>query len=256
MTSGPLLSVVTPVYNSERFLPHTLDSVARLATPHEHVVIDGGSTDGTVALLAGRADPALRWVSEPDRGQTHAVNKGIERALGDFVGWLNGDDEYVAGAVDAAVDHMRRHPDVMATFGGMDLIDESGSVRREYRPAAWSWRRFLFLGDYVPTPSIVFRRALLTRTGGLDERWVDAADYDFYLRLLRGRRVVRLSEPVVRFRVHEGSKTTRNVGLQMDECLAIRQRWARGPRDRFVMRGAEALKRAILPRVSSWPSPF
>jgi len=256
MTPPPTLSVVSPVYNYGRFLPQMLDSVARLATAHEHIVIDGGSTDGSLAVLERREDPALRWVSERDRGQTHAVNKGFALASGEFVGWLNGDDEYVAESVDAAVDHLRRHPDVAATFGGLDFIDEGGSVRREYRPGPWSWARLLFLGDYIPTPSYIFRRSLLETTGMLDERWIDAADYDFYLRLLQGRRVHRVPGVAVRFRVHAESKTTRNVQLQMDECLAIRLGWARGSRDRAVMRAAEAMKRSILPRISRWPKPY
>lgn len=256
MTRPPLLSVVTPVFNSARFLSRALDSVAALATPHEHIVIDGGSSDGTVALLEQRGDPSLRWLSEPDRGQTHAVNKGLAHASGELVGWLNGDDEYVSEAVDAAAAELVRDASLAATFGGMDVIDAAGELRREYRPAEWSWRRFLYLGDYVPTPSIVFRRALVDATGGLDERWIDSADYDFYLRLLRGRRVQRLPTAVVRFRVHADSKSTRNVVLQMDESLAIRLRWARGRRDRLAMRAAEAAKRALLPRVSRWPSMF
>jgi len=119
------LSVVTPVFNSARFLAETLDSVARLTVSHEHIVLDGGSTDGTVQLLEARGDPRLTWVSEPDRGQTHAVNKGFERAQGELLGWLNGDDEYVSEAVDRAVSDLLAHPEV-AVYGGMDITDEDG----------------------------------------------------------------------------------------------------------------------------------
>lgn len=121
----PVLSVVTPVFNSARFLAETLDSVARLTVSHEHIVLDGGSTDGTVQLLEARGDPRLTWVSEPDRGQTHAVNKGFERAQGELLGWLNGDDEYVSEAVDRAVSDLLAHPEV-AVYGGTDITDEDG----------------------------------------------------------------------------------------------------------------------------------
>jgi len=137
----PDLSVVTPVYNSARYLAATLDSVAGLRTPHEHIVVDGGSTDGTIALLEERRDTSLVWVSEPDRGQTHAVNKGFERANGELLGWLNGDDEYVSEGVDRAVERLRTHPELDAVFGAMTITDEEGAVRREYRPARYSWRR-------------------------------------------------------------------------------------------------------------------
>ena len=244
------LSIVTPVYNQARYLSACLASVAAIRVDHEHIVVDGGSTDGTLELL--RASDAA-WTSEPDRGQTHAVNKGLARARGEFVAWLNGDDEYVPDAIDRAIDHLHHNPDVMAVYGGMQVTDSDGAVTRLYIPAEWSWKRYLYFGDYVPTPTFIFRRALLQERGLLDERWVDAADYDFYLRLLHGVRVDRLAEPIVRFRFHDESKTGVNVWLQQDEALAIRLAWAKNRRDRAVMTGFDRAKRAILPRISPWP---
>jgi hypothetical protein len=141
----------------------------------------------------------------------------------------------------------------MAVYGGMEVTDPDGSVRRTYIPAEWSWKRYLYMGDYVPTPSFVFRRRLVEERGLLDERWHDAADYDFYLRLLHGVRVDRLPEPIVRFRFHEESKTGANVWLQQDEALAIRLSWARNRWERALMSGFDRGKRAILPRISHWP---
>jgi glycosyltransferase involved in cell wall biosynthesis len=252
----PSLSVVTPVYNSARYVTATLDSVARLTVSHEHIVVDGGSSDGTVALLEGRDDPSLVWLSEPDRGQTHAVNKGFERATGELVGWLNGDDEYVSDAIDRAVAHLLAHPELDAVFGAMTITDEEGTARREYRPAAYSWRRYLYLGDYVPTPTIIFRRRLLDRVGLLDEHYLDAADYDFYLRLLKGARIEAMAEPLVRFRYHPDSKTARDAFRGQREALQIRLKWARGPHERLLMRAIDRAKRLILPRISAWPRMF
>ena len=247
------LSVVTPSYDMARFLPETLDSVGRLATSHEHIVIDGGSTDGTIEILKERGDPALRWSAEPDRGQTHAVNKAFGRAAGEFVGWLNADDAYVPEAVDRAVEHLAGHSETAAVFGSLDVVDESGALQRSYQPGGFDWRWYLWLGDYVPTPTIIFRRELLDETGLLDERWHDAADYDFYLRLLRGRRVDRMDDCLVRFRYHAASKTGRDQTMQQDEALAIRLRWARGARDAAVMRALDATKRAAYRLVSPYP---
>ncbi|MGZ8693856.1 MAG: glycosyltransferase family 2 protein [Gaiellaceae bacterium] len=252
----PALSVVTPAYNGARYIAHTLDSVAALSVPHEHIVIDGGSTDGTVAILEARDDPALQWVSEPDRGQTHAMNKGFERATGEIVAWLNSDDEFIPKPVDRAVEFMLANPSVGAVFGGMHFTDESGTVRREYRPARYSWTRYLFLGDYIPPPSILFRRDLLERVGYLDETYVDAADYDLYLRLFHGSRVERRDEVMVRFRYHPESKSARDVWIQQREALAIRRKWGRWPGSRFVMTAIDRTKRAVLPRISAWPKPF
>lgn len=249
----PDLSVVTPVFDSARYLAAALDSVAGLRASHEHIVVDGGSTDGTVALLEGRGDTSLIWMSEPDRGQTHAVNKGLERARGELVGWLNGDDEYVHDSVDRAVSYLFEHPEVDAIFGSMEIIDEWGQKRRQYHPANFSWRRYLYLGDYVSTPTIIFRRSLLSNMKLLDETYTDAADYDFFLRLFQHARVERRPEILVRFRYHPASKTARDPFHGQDEALQIRLKWANGSVDRFLMKSVDSLKRTVLPRISRWP---
>lgn len=247
----PVLSVVSPVFNSGAYLAEALDSVAAMTTPHEHIVFDGGSTDETVEILR-RSETV--WTSEPDRGQTHAVNKGLGKARGELVAWLNGDDAYVPDAVDRAVALLRSNPSVDAVYGGMVVIDSAGDVRRTYVPDEWSWRRYLFLGDYIPTPTFIFRRRLVEERGPLDERWRDAADYEFYLRLLHGRNVQRVPEPMVRFRWHAESKSASQNDVQQREALEIRLGWARGAADRAAMRGFDALKRQVLPRISPWPN--
>jgi glycosyltransferase involved in cell wall biosynthesis len=251
----PMLSVVTPAFNMARYLPQTLDSVAALATPHEHIVVDGASDDGTVELLRSRDDPNLKWTSEPDRGQTEAVNKGLERSRGELIGWLNGDDAYVPGAVDRAVAHLEHHPETMAICGAISYVDESGTVFRTLTPPRFSWRRYLYLGSFLPTPTVIFRRRLLARAPSLNEAYKDAADYDFSLRLLRGAPVDLIDEPLVNFRYHPSSKSTADVWTQLDEAQSIRLGWARNPIDRALMRSWEGAKRAILPRISSWPHP-
>jgi glycosyltransferase involved in cell wall biosynthesis len=251
-----LLSVITPVFNSADYLEQLLDSVAALTVSHEHLVIDGASTDGTVDLLRARSDPRLTWVSEPDRGQTHAVNKGLERANGDYINWINGDNAYLPEVVERAITVLDSQPETMAVLGGIWIIDEHGQPRRRYVPAPYSWQRYLFFGDYIPTETIIFRRELLKSKGLLDERYEDAADYDFYLRLLHRERVVRITEPMILYRYHPASKTARNPWLQQGEHQIIRDQWARGARDRAIMTGFDRLKRVLLPRVTPWPRPY
>jgi glycosyltransferase involved in cell wall biosynthesis len=250
----PKLSVISPIFNAARYLEEMLDSVAALDVSHEHLVIDGGSTDGTVPLLESRGDERLHWVSEPDRGQTHAVNKGLGRASGEVLTWVNGDNAYLPGAIERAIDVLDR-PDVDAVFGGIEIVDEHGGVRRRYIPPPYSWSRYLFMGDYIPTETILFRRRLLEQAPRLDERFVDAADYDFFLRLLHRRRVVRLREPLLRYRYHPESKTARDPWIAQAEHMEIRRQWARGRRDLLLMESFDRAKRAILPRISSWPHP-
>lgn len=248
--------MISPIFNAKRYLAEMLDSVAALTISYEHLVLDGGSDDGTVAMLESRDDRRLRWVSEPDRGQTHAVNKGLRMSSGDLINWVNGDNAYLPGAMERAAALLDRHPDVDAVFGGIDIVDEHGRVRRRYIPPLYSWQRYLFMGDYIPTETIVFRRALLDRVPALDERFVDAADYDFFLRLLHRRKVVRIDEPLLRYRYHPGSKTARDPWRAQAEHMVIRRQWARGHRDVVIMEGFDRAKRAILPRISPWPRPY
>jgi glycosyltransferase involved in cell wall biosynthesis len=252
---APTLSVITPSRNFARFLSATLDSVAALQSSHEHIVVDGASDDGTVELLEAREDPHLIWVSEPDSGQTEAVNKGLRMAQGDLLAWVNADDTYIPDAVDSAIDHLERNPGTGAVFGTMNYVDEQGEVFRTLVPPEFSWRRWLYLGSYVPTPTIIWRRELQEQAPGLDETWASAADYDFFLRLLRGVKVDRIRAPMLNFRYHPASKSESDVWTQQSEARAIRLRMARTPFQRAVMRGWDGAKWAILPRVSNWPHP-
>lgn len=255
MSGTPTLSVITPVRNMARFVGETLDSVAALEADHEHLVFDAASDDGTADVLANRDDPGLTWESVADRGQTHAVNKGLAAARGRLIGWLNGDDAYVPEAVDRAVEHLLSSPQTMAIYGGIELIDEHGGHIRTHIPAEFSWRRYLYFNYNYPTPTFIFRRELLAQASSLNEEFADAADYEFYLRLFHGRRIDRRPEPLVRFRYHDQSKSTTDVWTQLDEALKARLRWARNPIDRLIMAGSERARRAILPRISNWPRP-
>ena len=250
-----MLSVITPARNMASFLPEALDSVAALRTPHEHIVVDAASEDGTVELLEGREDPHLTWISEPDSGQTEAVNKGLRLARGELLAWVNADDAYIPQVVDRVLDRLERNPLTGAVFGAVNYVDENGQVFRTLVPPKFSWRRYLYFGAFVTTPTIIFRRQLLAQAPSLNESYVDAADYDFYLRLLRGVRVDRIDEPYLNFRYHPTSKTTTDVWIQLNEAQEIRLGWARNPLQRGIMRSWEGMRRAILPRISSWPHP-
>src|SRR4051812_26331403 len=118
-----VLSVVTPCFRQVRYVQETLDSVAALRTPHEHVIFDAGSDDGTLDVIRDRSDAAVRLTSEPDRGQTHAVSKAMAAASGEFVMWINADDAVIPDAVDRAVAKLQADPGVAAVYGGIELID-------------------------------------------------------------------------------------------------------------------------------------
>ena len=250
---APLLSVITPALDSAAFIEATLDSVASLPFAVEHIVVDACSTDGTVEILRDRGDESLEWTSEPDRGQTHAVNKGLARAGGKYVAWLNADDAYIPGNVKNAIDALEADPGLDAVFGFMEVVDAGGRFQRLYRCGPFSWNRYLFAGDYVPTPTIIFRRTLLGVGSELNESYRDAADYDFYLRLLRHARVRRLRIPLVRFRYHEASKTGSNLDLQNAEAMEIRLGLARNGLERRAMVAIRRMKGLRERFIPSWP---
>src|SRR5262245_25211876 len=119
----PLVSIVTPSFNHARYIEATIRSVlAQDYSPIEYAVIDGASTDGTVEILR-RYQDRIAWVSEPDRGQTDAINKGFARTRGQILAWLNSDDTLKKGAVSAAVEFLQSHPDVAMVYGDANFID-------------------------------------------------------------------------------------------------------------------------------------
>ena len=204
----PLVSVVTPSLNQAGFLEEAILSVAHQDYPAaEHIVIDGGSTDGTVELL--HRSPQVVWASEPDRGQSAAVNKGLSRAKGEIIGWLNSDDLYEPNAFRTAAAYLAANPDVDVLYGDCYFVYEDGA-EPEVRLA--SARPFdldflLNVGCFIHQPAAFFRRRVL-ECGLLDERLHYAMDFEYWVRLARsGRRFAYLPTPLASFRVHGGSKS-------------------------------------------------
>lgn len=217
-----LISVVTPSYNQARFLPATLASVlSQDYAPVEYIVIDGGSTDGSVALLAQHADRLAYWVSEPDQGQTDAINKGLRRATGDVLAYLNSDDVYLPGALRRVAAHFVRHPQVGVLYGDCQVIDEQGRVLGLLPRQAFNLRRTIERGEFIPQPAAFWRRAVLEKVGLFDPQLHYAMDYDFFIRAARAAPVAYLPEPLAAFRLHGGSKTIAREECHWREALAV-----------------------------------
>jgi glycosyltransferase involved in cell wall biosynthesis len=123
-TNKPLVSIITPSFNQGRFLDQTIRSVlTQDYQPIEYIIIDGGSTDGTVEIIKQYESRLGYWVSERDKGQTEAINKGFAQAKGEILAWINSDDVYYPGAVSAAVETLSRNPDIGLVYGDLDFID-------------------------------------------------------------------------------------------------------------------------------------
>lgn len=166
MNELPLVSVVTPSYNTGLFIAKTIESVRTQDYPNtEHIVIDGGSTDGTLEILKGY--PQLRWVSEPDRGQSDALNKGFRLAQGEVIGWLNADDTYCPGAISHAIEYFQAHPDVDLVYTDIQVIDENDQPVRFVKAAPFSLE-ILLQRHIINQPTVFMRKQVLDTLGGVD----------------------------------------------------------------------------------------
>lgn len=201
----PLVSVVTPSLNQGRYLEATIRSVMEQDYPHvEHVVVDGGSTDETVDIL--RRFEHVSWVSEPDRGQAHALNKGFAMARGEILGWLNADDVYLCGAIAAAVSVLLE-TGCGLVHGGWSQIDESGTLLREVEPIPFDYRQQLEVRNAVSQPGSLFTREAFESVGGIDESYRYAMDYELWLKLGERYEVRHVDRILAAYRLHPESKT-------------------------------------------------
>ncbi len=222
MAELPSISIVTPCLNAAATLPEALESVRSQGYRRvEHVVVDGGSTDGSLELLQ-RAE-GLRYVSEPDRGLSDAVNKGIRMATGEVIGWLNADDAYEPGALHAVGLALATHPAAMWVTGRCRIIDRRGA---EIRRAVTAYKNFflrhysfpLYLThNFISSPATFVRRRALAEAGPLDERYAYSMDYDLWLRLARCHRPLVLDRDLAAFRMEAGSLSMTGFERQFEE---------------------------------------
>jgi glycosyltransferase involved in cell wall biosynthesis len=204
--STSLVSVVTPSYNQGLFIEQTILSVLEQDYPAiEYLVMDGGSTDQTLDVLRKYSN-RLAFVSEKDRGQAHAVNKGFRRASGEILAFLNSDDTYLPGAVSAAVKGLQARPDAPFLYGDAYHIDEDGRILNRYPTEPFSSSR---LGDtcFICQPAVFIRRSALDKAGYLDEALNYCLDYELWIRLSRLAEPVYLNRYLANSRLYKSTKT-------------------------------------------------
>lgn len=228
MTHKFSFSIVTPSFNQAPFIGDALESVRQQNWPAvEHLVLDGGSTDGTVELLRSYSERAewddLYWSSGADRGQAHALNKGFAAASGEIIGWLNSDDRYLASCFERVASAFEHHPEVDILYGDYRFIDEKGTAQRVRREIEFS--RFVLLYHrvlYIPTTSTFFRRRVFDQGHRLDESLDFALDAEFFVRLAKsGFRFLHLRELLADFRFQPNSKTCTSAHRQLAEKRRI-----------------------------------
>ncbi|GIV64217.1 MAG: hypothetical protein KatS3mg045_1556 [Bellilinea sp.] len=232
-----LVSIITPSYNQARYLEETMRSVLEQDYPHiEYIVVDGGSTDGSREIIEKYADRLAWWVSEKDRGQTEAINKGFGRARGEVLAWLNSDDTYQPGAVRDAVEFLQQNPQVGLVYGDANYIDEHGRVIGRFPAAQTDYRRLRQGYVHIPQQAAFFRADLWRKVGPLDESFYFAMDYDLWVRLAREAPIVYHPRLWANFRLHSDAKTIAADDRCWPEMLRVHYRDGGSPFSMIVLK--------------------
>jgi glycosyltransferase involved in cell wall biosynthesis len=225
MAESPLVSIVTPSFNQAAFLKEATNSVfSQEFSPIEYIVIDGGSTDGSVELLKKTSSKLTYWISEPDKGQADAINKGFARATGKYFAWLNADDRLKPNAVKEAVAFLEAHPKVGMVYGDADFIDAEGRVVGRFDSQPTDYKKLLRGYVHIPQQAAFWRADLWRRVAPLDINLMFAMDYDLWVRLAKISRLHYEPRLWADFRLHLDSKTIQNDMRAWDDMLKVHRR--------------------------------
>jgi glycosyltransferase involved in cell wall biosynthesis len=245
----PRISIVTPSYNQGEFIEETIRSVLLQDYPNvEYIIVDGGSSDDTIELIKKYSPWVAYWVSEPDRGQSHAINKGFAKARGEVVAWLNSDDVLQEHSLMAIGRYFAENPACGLLAGRSEIRDISGTTifwHVEDLPRSLGQLLEFPLGRYLAQPSVFFRRCVLDRVGALDERLHYAMDLDLWLRIAEHNQIEILPQTLSWIRMHEGAKTFRgNVQVYSEvETIIARYRYrVAGSKYRALVRATRRCK--------------
>lgn len=226
--ANPLVSIVTPTYNRANYIEDTILSVLTQSYRHvEYIVMDGRSTDNTVALLEEyrRQDPRLSYVSEKDNGMYDAINKGFERARGEILAYINSDDLYTPGVFDIVVDYFRAHPEVDVVYGDT-LVANTVTGKAHINLYMSHPETWLKAGGIIAQPTVFMRRRCWDGVGGFRREVKYLGDCEYWLRLVNnGHRFGKIDE-VMAIELNHG-ETLRNTmaGEIENEKRFLRQRY-------------------------------
>lgn len=217
----PLVSVITPSYNQAAFLEKTIQSVlSQEQSSIEYIVVDGGSTDGSLEIIRKYASRYAWWVSEPDSGQAEAINKGLALASGDYLAWLNSDDMYLPGAVASAARILDSDPSIGMVFGDAKTIDEQGQLLNHLTFGDWGLTEFMRF-RIICQPAVFMRRSTLDQAGALDTSYHYLLDHHLWLRMARLAPVRHITETWAAARHHAAAKNVKQAAGFGEEAFRI-----------------------------------
>ena len=216
---GPRVTIVTPSYNQGVYLEETIRSVLLQGYENlEYIVVDGGSTDDSIKIIERYSPWITWWVSEADRGQADAINKGFARSTGEIIGWLNSDDILYQGFIERRVREFEQTPGVGLIFGDVELGKSSDAVSGQMRGRSTDFLTMVrTLEVPIPQQSALWRAGVVERVGGLDDRWEVVLDREFFMRVARNFEMAYRPGAVGFFRLHPNSKSVAQELKWVDE---------------------------------------
>jgi glycosyltransferase involved in cell wall biosynthesis len=221
----PLVTIVTPSFNQANFLEETIRSVLSQDYPNlEYIIVDGRSSDGSLEIIERYADKLAWWVSEPDQGQTDAINKGFGRAQGEILAWLNSDDTYLPHAVSEAVAYLQAHSEAGMVYGDANLIDASDQIIGKFPARQTDYQRLRRGYVHIPQQAAFFRASLWRQVGPLDPSFYFAMDYDLWVRLAKLAPLHYYPRVWANFRLHQSGKSLISDDRCWPEMLRVHYR--------------------------------
>jgi len=230
----PKISIITPTLNQADFIEQTIKSVLSQNYPNlEYIIVDGGSKDKTLPILKKYQDK-LKWISEKDRGQSDAINKGLELSTGEVVGYLNSDDVLEDGALFKIAEFFDENPHIFWVTGKCFIIDKDGKRTR----FLINWYKNIFLkyfrsfttliiSNYISQPATFWKKEILTKVGLFDKSLHYSMDYDYWLRISKHYYELGFIDAyLASFRIHETSKTVAKLSLQLSENYDIVKKYS------------------------------
>ena len=220
--SLPKISIVTPSFNQAAFLEKTICSVLDQGYPNfEYIIIDGGSTDGSQEIIRQYEGSLTYWISEPDLGQTDAINKGFDRAQGEIFAWLNSDDTYQPGALEEVAEYMSLHPEIGMVYGSAMYIDEDDQPIARYPARSTDYQGLRRAVNTISQQAMFFRSNLWRMVRPLDSSFYYAMDYDLWVRIASVTPIRWHDRYWANFRLQEGSKSMREAYRCWPEMVKI-----------------------------------
>ncbi len=217
-------SVVTPSLNQGEFIEDNIKSVLNQDYDNvEHIILDGGSTDNTLSVL--KKYKHLIWISEPDKGQSDAANKGFKKATGDIICWVNSDDMLVNGALHTANQFFKEYPDELGVTGARENIDRQAKILNVTPERPYTYYGLLNENHNISQMATFFRRDIFEMIGYLDETLHYAMDYDFFLRFTQKKPISAINNILAKFRIHNLSKTSSSTVAFLHELRKVRNNY-------------------------------